>query len=43
MDRTTTELAAIEEAVLKATEAQICELNELQLVLVGGGYGDTVI
>ena len=36
------EVAAVEEAVDQA-EAQLRELNDLQLALVGGGSGDTIL
>jgi hypothetical protein len=43
MDKTQLEFVAIGQAITPATESTIRELNELQLALVGGGYGDTVI
>ena len=43
MDHSNVEVSAIEQTLAEVTEAQIRELNELQLVLVGGGYGDTII
>lgn len=36
------EIAVLEQAVADAAEEQIRELNELQLLLVGGGSGDVV-
>ena len=39
MDRATMEIAAVEATVKEATESQVCELNDLQLALVGGGCG----
>ena len=42
MENTKIEAAAIEEA-LRQAEQQFRELNDLQLVLVGGGIGNTII
>ena len=42
MDRATMEIAAIEETLKDVTEAQLRELNELQLALVGGGSADPI-
>ena len=42
MDRTTTEIAAIEEAFKKANEAALRELNEVQLAFSGGGAADPI-
>lgn len=36
------EVAAVERAVVEANEIQLRELNDLQLVLVGGGIGDPI-
>ena len=36
------EVAVLEEAVKEATDAQIRELGDLQLALVGGGIGTVV-
>jgi hypothetical protein len=43
MDRAKIEIAAIEETVAEATEAQVCELNDLQLALIGGGCADPIL
>ena len=43
MDNNQVEVFVVEQTVADAREETIRELNELQLVLVGGGYGDTVI
>ena len=43
MDRAVAEFVVVEEPVALAVSDRIRELNELQLALVGGGYGDTVI
>lgn len=37
------EVSVVERAAVKAMESQFCELNELQLALVGGGIGETVL
>ena len=42
MEITKAEIAVVEDAVTEATEAQVRELNEIQLMLVGGGCGETV-
>ena len=42
MDHATMEIAAIEETLKDVTEAQLRELNELQLALVGGGSADPI-
>jgi hypothetical protein len=42
MEVTRQEIAAVEEAT-RETEAQVCELSELQLALVGGGIGSVVV
>jgi hypothetical protein len=36
------EVAVVEKAVVEANEAQLRELNDLQLVMVGGGIGDPI-
>ncbi len=41
MEFTKTEIAVVEDAVVEATESSVRELNELQLMLVGGGCGET--
>ena len=43
MDRSTKEILAIEETIRQAGEEQVQELNDLQLALVGGGSGDTIM
>jgi len=43
MDRAKIEIAAIEKTVADAAEAQVCELNDLQLALVGGGSADPIL
>jgi hypothetical protein len=40
MEHTTTEVALIQEAADKSNDAQIRELNELQLAYIGGGIAD---
>ena len=42
MEHTKIEVAVIEKAVIEATDAQLRELNELQLAFVGGGVGEIV-
>ena len=42
MDRTTTELAAIEEVVKEASEDSLRELSECQLAFLGGGTADPI-
>jgi hypothetical protein len=36
------EVAVIEKAAVEANEIQLRELNDLQLVMVGGGIGDPI-
>ena len=43
MENTKIELASVEATVAKAQETQQRELNELELALVGGGSGDTIL
>jgi hypothetical protein len=43
MEHTKIEVALIKEIAGKATDAQIRELNELQLAFVGGGIADPVL
>ena len=43
MDRANNEIALFDETVAEASEPQIRDLNELQLALVGGGSGDTIL
>jgi hypothetical protein len=40
MEITTREVTAIEQTLMKTLDAQIQELGELELVMVGGGQGD---
>ena len=42
MEFAKTELAAVEETMQEAVQAEVRELNDLQLALVGGGIGDIV-
>jgi hypothetical protein len=42
MDNTRIEVAIIEKTVREA-ETQLQELNDLQLALIGGGIGNTII
>ena len=42
MDLTEVELSRVEELSERAAEAQVRELNELQLALVGGGGGEVI-
>ena len=43
MDNTKVELGSIELAIDKAHEEQRRELSELELALIGGGNGDTIL
>lgn len=43
MDMLKDEVVAIAEVTDVANDEQMCELNELQLALVGGGVGDVII
>jgi hypothetical protein len=43
MYRDIKEIAAVEKTIAEVAEAQINELNDLQLVLVGGGSADVVL
>lgn len=43
MDMLKDEMVAVAEVTVVANEAQMSELNELQLALVGGGVGDVII
>jgi hypothetical protein len=43
MDRATKEIEAVEKTVAEVAQAQTNELNDLQLVLVGGGSADVVL
>jgi hypothetical protein len=40
MEYTKSEINLVHEVMVEASEAQIRELNDLQLLLVGGGIGD---
>jgi hypothetical protein len=42
MEFTKAEIAVVEDAAVEATESNMHELNDLQLMLVGGGCGETV-
>jgi hypothetical protein len=41
MEFTKAEIAVVEDAVVEATESNVRELNDLHLMLVGGGCGET--
>jgi hypothetical protein len=43
MELTKNEVAAIEKTAAEATDAQLRELNELQLAFVGGGVGEVTL
>lgn len=43
MEMSKSEVVHIEKALIEADEQQVCELNELQLTLVGGGSGMVVV
>lgn len=43
MELNNIEVAIVEQAVKDATEAQIRELGECQLALVGGGIGTVIV
>jgi hypothetical protein len=40
MEHNKIEVGVIQEAVFNANDAQLRELNDLQLALIGGGIGD---
>jgi hypothetical protein len=42
MEHANIEIAQLEAAVCEATDAQVQELNDLHLALVGGGTGSVV-
>ena len=42
MELYTVEVTGIEAVVSEVQESTICELNELQLALIGGGCGEVV-
>ena len=41
MEFTKAEIAVVEDTIVEATESDARELSELQLMLVGGGCGET--
>ena len=43
MENAQMEIAAIEAAVKEGVEAELRELSELQLLLVGGGVGEVIV
>jgi len=43
MEMNKIEVATVEKAVNDATSAQVNELNDLQLALVGGGIGIVIV
>ena len=43
MELNNVEVEVIEKTLAQAANDQLRELNELQLLLVGGGIGDTII
>ena len=43
MELNKTEISVVENAAVNAVECQFRELDELQLALVGGGIGETVL
>ena len=43
MEHTNVEVAKLQKAVDDATEAQLRELNDLQLAFIGGGIGETAL
>jgi hypothetical protein len=43
MERAQKEIAAIEQTMMEVAEMQIRELEDLQLALVGGGAGETIL
>ena len=43
MELTKHEVIALEEAIKKAEDLQLRELNDLQLAFAGGGIGDVVV
>ena len=40
MEQARVEMTVVEDAVALATEAQLRQLNDLELAFVGGGYGE---
>jgi len=43
MELSKVEVAFVEKAVAEVAEEQVRELNDLQLLLVGGGIGETIL
>lgn len=43
MELNKTEISVVEDAAAMSAECQLWELNELQLALIGGGIGETVL
>jgi len=43
MELSKSEVATVEAAAALAAKAQLEELNDLQLALVGGGIGETIL
>ncbi len=43
MEHTNIEVMKLEQAVADATEAELRELNDLQLAFIGGGIGETAL
>ena len=43
MEITRIEAVAVEQAVSEATEDQVSELNDLQLLMIGGGIGEVIV
>jgi hypothetical protein len=43
MEYTKNEVAVVEKTAAEATDAQLRELNELQLAFVGGGVGEVTL
>ena len=42
MEHTKVEISSIQEVIVEVTDAQIRELNDLQLAFVGGGIGEVI-
>jgi hypothetical protein len=43
MNTTEIEIAVIKETAAEQSEAAVRELNQLQLVMIGGGAGETIL
>jgi len=43
MNTTELEIAVLKEVAAAQTEAAVRELNELQLAMIGGGAGETIL